>query len=471
MSSTPANGCRVLLFTPPRGLFKDAVERPWNTTQPLGLAYVAASVRAAGHEVQVVDGYSLGMPAAGIRERIASFSPQVVGISALTPQWLDAEALAALAKSVDESIVTVAGGPHVTALPQQAAASPGVDVAVIGEGEPAAAELCDAVASGADLGQIPGLVLGIGGEVRLTAPRGPLEDLDSLPFPAHDLLPEPSFYNPFPNWGKRGNFSCIVSGRGCPYGCSFCDVTAQQGKRYRLRSARNVVDELSWLNQAFGVTSFSFRDPSMICSRNRLLEMCSLIEDRGLDIAWTCNSRASEVDPEMLARARKAGCRRMQFGIEVGNPELLKKIKKTTREKIVQAVSNTRRAGISPHGYFLFGFMEETPETVAQTMEFSRQLDLDSASFAVMVPFPGTDEWEKFRAAGLLLTEDWWRYDVMGKPVYRHRKLSSEELFQATRRAYRRFYLRPRIIARHLRKLNSWWALREYVHAARRVFR
>ncbi len=470
MSGNADKGCKVLLFTPPRGLFKGAVERPWNTTQPLGLAYVAAAVRAAGHEVQVVDGYSLGTPAARIRERIESFNPRVVGISALTPQWHDAEALAALAKSVDENILTVVGGPHVTALPAQAAASPDVDVAVIGEGELPAAEVCDAVVTGGDLGRIPGLVLGQGGEVMATAPRPALEDLDSLPFPAHDLLPEPSFYNPFLNWGKKGNFSSIVSGRGCPYGCSFCDVTTQQGKRYRLRSARNVVDELSWLNSAFGVTSFSFRDPSMICGRNRLREMCSLIQERSLDIAWTCNSRASEVDPEMLAWAKKAGCWQMQFGIEVGNPELLKKIKKTTREKITTAVGNTRRAGISPHGYFLFGFMEETPETVEQTIDFARQLDLDSAGFGMMVPFPGTDEWEKFRAGGLLLTEDWWRYDIMGEPVYRHQNLSSEELFQATRRAYRRFYLRPRIIARHLRKLNSWWALREYVHAARRVF-
>ena len=471
MNGVPEKGCKVLLFTPPRGLSRDAVRQPWNTTQPLGLAYVAAAVRAAGHDVRVIDGYSQASPAAELRREIENFAPRVVGISALTPQWPDAEALAGLAKAVDEDIVTIAGGPHVTALPEQAAACAAVDAAVVGEGELAAAEICDAVAAGRALDSIPGLVLGTGGEVRATAPRPALEDLDSLTFPAHDLLPEPSFYNPFPSWGKKGNFSSIVSGRGCPYGCSFCDVTTQQGKRYRLRSAVNVVDELSWLNGTFGVTSFSFRDPSMICNRKRLLEICRLIGERGLDIAWTCNSRASEVDPEMLERAREAGCRRMQFGIEVGNPELLKKIKKTTREKIASAVESTRHAGISPHGYFLFGFMEETPETVAQTIDFARQLDLDSASFAVMVPFPGTTEWQKFRAAGLLITEDWQRYDIMGEPVYRHQNLSSRELFMATRRAYRRFYLRPRIIARHLRRLNSWWAIREYAHAAGRVFR
>lgn len=209
----------------------------------------------------------------------------------------------------------------------------------------------------------------------------------------------------------------------------------------------------------------------MICDRDRLMRMLALIRERRLDIVWTCNARANEIDPEMLAAMREAGCRRLQYGIEVGNAEMLRSIKKITREKVAEAVRQTRAAGISAHGYFIFGFVEETAGTIEETIEFARQLDLDSASFAVMVPYPGTQEFERFRAGGLLLTEDWRQYSIMGRPVYRHKGVSNDELLKATHRAYRQFYLRPHIIMRHLGKMNSVWALREYIYAAMKVFR
>ena len=464
------SGCRALFITPSRGLCKAKVERPWISTQPLGLAYIAAATREAKFPVQVIDAYSLGLSGEEIRRQIEAFRPQVVGISALTPQWPDAEIVAGIVKSVDAGILTVAGGPHVTALPDAAASHPAVDVAVIGEGEQTMVEICETVTQDGPLDTVSGIVIGNDGALRRTPARARYAELDELPFPAHDLLPETSFYNPFPAWGKKGNFSCIISGRGCPYNCRFCDVTSQQGKRYRLRSAENVVDELGWINRTFGVTQFSFRDPSMICNRRRLLEICRLIGERDLDIVWTCNARANEVDPEMLAVMKKAGCSLIQYGIEVGNAEMLKEIKSITKERVAQAVSDTRRAGISAHGYFLFGFIEETPETIEETISFSKELALDSAGFAVMVPFPGTREFEHYRREGLLLTEDWRDYDIGSKPVYRHKNVTNEELMRATRRAYRQFYLRPGIIVCHLRRVHSLQSLRTYARSVRQTF-
>ena len=135
---------------------------------------------------------------------------------------------------------------------------------MIGEGEQAQVEIIEAVAGGGSFEQVNGIVIGADGSVRRTPGRARYKELDKLPFPAHDLLPEPAFYHPFPAWGKKGHFSCIISGRGCPYNCCFCDVTSQQGKQYRLRSAENIVDELECLYRAFGVTMFSLRDPCMI---------------------------------------------------------------------------------------------------------------------------------------------------------------------------------------------------------------
>jgi radical SAM superfamily enzyme YgiQ (UPF0313 family) len=463
-------GCKVLLVTPPRGLWKGVAEKPWISTQPLGLAYVAASVRAQGYPVEIMDAYSMGLPGDTIREKIEVMKPDVVGISSLTPQWPDAESVADIVKGVDEKILTVVGGPHVTALPEDSAGHASVDIAVVGEGEAVMDDICATIAHGGRYEDVAGVVIGVNGTPVRTPPREKSSELDEIPFPAHDLLPHPDFYNPFPAWGNGGTFSCMISGRGCPYDCCFCDVTAQQGKRYRLRSAENIVDELTWLNRTFGVKTFSFRDPSVVCNRRRLIEMCRLMEERQLDLAWTCSSRANEVDPEMLVAMEKAGCRLVQYGIEVGNAEMLESIKKITRERVAQAVRDTRRAGISAHGYFLFGFVEETPETIEETISFARDLQLDSAGFAVMVPFPGTQEFEKYRQEGLLLTEDWRDYDVLGKPVYRHKHITNEQLARAPRRAYRRFYMRPGIMWAHARKMTSARVIRNYLRSARLMF-
>lgn len=462
---------RALFITPPLRIWKGEVEKPFNTTQPLGLAYVAAAARAAGATVEAIDAYSLGMSGQELERRIAAFAPDLVGISILTPQWADALKVAELTKAVNPGILTVAGGPHVTALPEAVVAGAGVDVAVIGEGEDAIQDICRAMAAGDDLKEVAGLALAGDGAPLRTPPRPYIRDLDRLAFPAHDLLPEPTFYNPYPSWGKKGNFSSIISGRGCPYRCCFCDVTSQQGKQYRLRSAANIVEEMEWLNRDFNVTMFSFRDPSMFCNRRRLMEIHQLIKEKQLDVVWTCNGRANEVDAELLKALQEAGCRRIQFGIEVGNAKMLKDIKGLTKAQVARAVTETGRAGIAAHGYFMFGFLEETPDTIEETIDFALELDLDSASFAVMVPFPGTKEFDLYQQEGLLLTEDWRDYDITGKPVYRHKHLTNEQLAGAPRRAYRRFYLRPRVIARYLKRLNSWWAIRNYMHSAWAVLR
>lgn len=458
------------MITPPKGLWKDRVEQPWISTQPLGLAYIASAIRDKGFHVEILDGYSLGLSGQALTRKIKESQPDVVGVSSLTPQWPDVEKLTDIVKAQNHGIVTVVGGPHVTALPKESASHQSVDIAVVGEGEDTMTDICEAAAGGSGFSGVSGVVLGFNGEIERTPPRARNMTLDQVLFPAHDLLPEPALYNPFPVWGAGGNFSCMISGRGCPYDCSFCDVTEQQGKRYRLRSAGNIVDELVWLYDEFGVRTFSFRDPSVVCKRSRLMEMCELIIERGLDMGWTCSSRANEVDLEMLKAMKAAGCRVVQYGIEVGNAELLKEIKKLSKEKVIQAVSDTRKAGLSAHGYFLFGFIEETEETMRETIEFSKQLDLDSAGFAVMVPFPGTQEFEKYRQEGLLLTEDWREYDVMGKPVYRHKHISSEKLTAAPRAAYRSFYMRPGIIARHLRKMTSIKVVRNYLRSSRMMF-
>ena len=469
MSDKSGNG--LLLVTPPKGLWKDAVEKPRESTQPLGIAYIAAAVRQGGHPAEILEAHALGLSGESIREKIESMRPKVVGISCLTPQWSDVQAAARIAKTVNEKIVTVVGGPHVTALPEETAADPSVDIAVIGEGEETIQDICNTVAAGGDLSSVKGIALEIGGNVVRTGPRPKITDLDSLSFPAHDLLPDPATYNPLPTWGRRGHFSSILSGRGCPYYCSFCDVTAQQGKQYRLRSAGNIVDEMEWLNKDYGISMFSFRDPSVVCHRKRLLEICRLIRERGLDIVWNCNSRADEVDLEMLVAMKQAGCYLIKYGIEVGNAEMIKSIKRMEKTQVEQAVSDTRRAGISPHGYFMFGFSDETEATMEETAVFARKLDLDSAGFMILVPFPGTREFERYQSEGRLLTKEWREYDYMNKPVYRNANVTSDQIMRAHRRAYRRFYLRPRILALHLRKMASPQIFFNYLQAARQVFR
>ena len=275
-----------------------------------------------------------------------------------------------------------------------------------------------------------------------------------------------SDYNPPPHWGKQGKFASIITSRGCPYDCSFCSVTRSWGKKYRYRSPKNVVDELEVLNKKYEMTFISFRDSVATLHKKRLIEICKEIIDRKLNITWNCNAAPHEVNEDLLKWMKKAGCKTIMYGLESGNEEILSQIKFNTRDVIKRAIDLTHKTGITPHGYFVFGLPGETNETMRETINFAKSLKLHQAGFTSAIPFPGTNLWDYSTGNDLIISFDWDRYNLKGKPPSKHLNLTSEEILKAQKTAFREFYLRPKIIYYQLRNIKSFNDLKSYMYEA-----
>lgn len=447
---------RVLLISPTSGLYAGLPVRPKFQTHPLGLLYLASVLEQAGFEVGIYDAYSFGYTLEDIKTEIKRFSPQVVGITAMTIVANDAYLTAEVTKQIDSSITVVMGGAHSTAMPEEALETGHIDISVIGEGEQTMFEICEQVEGAAiDLCTIDGIVFKADAGFKRTTARVRSEALDELPFPAYHLLPSVSDYNPPPHWGKKGGFAAILTCRGCPYRCPFCSVTRDWGRKYRYRSAKNVLDELEYLQKTYGVRYVSIRDSVFTLYKQRAIDICKGMIERDLRITWNCNARVNEVNEELLSWMKKAGCKAIQYGIESGNDELLAQFKGVDKALITRAIDMTSRHGIESHGYFMFGLPGETKDTMKDTMEFAKTLKLHSAGFTSVTPFPGSDLWDYCVDNDLIITKDWSKYDFKEKPPSRHKTLSPEDIYDAQKAAFRMFYLRPKVVLKFLKNVRS----------------
>jgi radical SAM superfamily enzyme YgiQ (UPF0313 family) len=450
---------KIMLFTSPAGLAKGSVKKPSFGIQPLGILYLASYLKERAdfdYEIKVVDAYTSGNTAEDIRKVIADFKPHIIGVSAVTILIYDAQHICSIAKGIDRNIMTVIGGPHATSVPSDVANHPDTDVVVTGEGEDTFFQLCRAISRGGNWHALPGIAYKRGLDIVVNGPAQPINYLDTIPFPDLSMLPDLKQYNPMPHWGKSGSFSTMITSRGCPYDCSYCSVTSNQGRKYRHRSAFNIINELEVLHRSFHVTSVSFRDGTFTTIRQRVMDFCRLLKERALDVSWSCNVRANELDLELLKTMKDAGCSFIFFGIEQGNASLLLKHKKYRKDQVINAVHMARLAGIDVMGYFMLGMPEEDMSTIQETIRFSTSLPLNSAVFTVLTPYPGTETYRYCRENGLLKEASWDQYDAREKIVWEHPNLTEQQLMSMMKKAYRDFYLRPTVIKDRLKKIKNF---------------
>jgi anaerobic magnesium-protoporphyrin IX monomethyl ester cyclase len=423
---------------------------------PLGIALLAALVRDAGVSVEVLDAEALQLDARSAAEWIVAREPRLVGLTAVTMTVHSAAETAELVKHALPETVTVLGGVHISAVPEQTMrAFTAIDVGVIGEGDVTLPELVAAVLGGTPLEDVSGLIIrGPRGGVRRTGPRDLLPDLDILPFPAWDLLPDLGrTYRPAPNAYESLPATSLVTSRGCPGKCTFCDRTIW-GHRIRTYSAEYLVRMLETLRDEHGIREVSFHDDNFVASRKRLLAFCRLMVERDVGVRWTCTARVDMVDPKVLAAMSEAGCWQAAYGVESGSQELLDDLcKGITLEAVRDAVRSTAEAGIVPRAYFIIGTPGETRESLEATLDFLVDLPLGDFHMTVFAPHPGTELTRRIEAdLGHPLDVDWRTlsdWDV----VYVPEAVSREDLGWAQREAFRRFYLRPRIIGQYLRRV------------------
>jgi radical SAM superfamily enzyme YgiQ (UPF0313 family) len=378
-----------------------------NPSPPLGLSFLAASLLAAGIETRALDfavfPYSREQLAAALKE----FQPRIIGVTAVTMTYDHAARVIRDAKTLDPGILTVMGGPHVTFLARETMESlPELDLIVLGEGEHTAIELTKEAEGHRDWGRVKGIVYRRGSEILNSGHREEAIALDSLPLPARHLFP-------LGRYRALGMPVTMTTTRGCPFKCIFCVGRKMVGSKVRYRDPIRVVDELEYLN-SLNFSQINIADDLFTASKNHCLAVCHEIRKRNLKTRWTSFSRVDTISREVLAAMKEAGCTTVSFGVETGNPEILKTIRKgITLEQVVEALRLCREVGMETLFSFILGLPGETPETLKQTVDFTETLKNlgGSSGFHLLAPFPGTEVRDKKEAFGLrILTDDWSQY-------------------------------------------------------------
>lgn len=423
---------------------------------PLGLCNLAAVVRKAGIEVSIIDAPAAELGIKETFEMVREFDPDLIGITAVTISINNAARLAQYIKERNPQCTIVLGGPHVTAaLKETLTRFPQFDFAVIGEGEDTLLEIVAGSTKNRNVEKIPGIAFRRNGDIVFSTPRPFIENLDKLPLPSWDLLPDfPKAYSQSAMRSHRFPSASLITSRGCYGKCTFCD-TACFGRRIRNHSAEYVIAMIKNLIDRHHVKDISFYDDNFIAFPQRISKICKRITDEKLDTTWSCNSRIDAVQSfEQLQMLKKAGCWQICYGIESGNQKILNEVKKNVSlEQIKQVVEWTAKAGIYVKGFFMMGLPLETEETLRQTVDFARELPLTSAHVTFTTPLPGSELYNTASQYGVF-DNDWSKMN-MWTPVFIPYGLTEKILQKNKKRFFREFYLRPRIIYNYLKTIRQ----------------
>lgn len=453
---------KVLLINPSFNLEKalGRFRRIYNVMPAINLAYLAAVLEKNGNEVEIIDDAALQIGSDGILDVIKPKKPDLIGISCLTQTAPDVFSLAKKIKQYDKTTPLVLGNLHASLFAQEILKNRIADIVVHGEGEYTFLELINAIEDGKDLKGVEGISFLSEDRVVHTPPRPFIENLDELPFPAWHLFPLKK-YRLF-SFDEIKSPAMIISGsRGCPYRCTFCSLLIM-GNRRRKRSPRNIADEFEYLSNNFGYKQISFVDPIFPMRKEEGLEFCQELTSRGLHkrVVWTTETRVDRVDRELLERMKEAGCRRIMYGFESGAKSVLESLQKGfSLEDATRTMKITRDVGIETIGFFMLGAPGETLETIEETINFAKELNIDFAKFTILVPYPGTKIYNDLVSEGTLKTSEWHRftsYPSKGtEPIYTPDGLSSKDLIVMQRKATFEFYVRPKMIFRHLFQIRT----------------
>lgn len=447
---------RILLMVPP-STDNDITTR--GSAPHIGLAYLAAYLREKDIEVELIDSPIEGITFKDLRKKIRNSKPDVIGITANTMQIFEANKTAKIIKNIDKDLPVIIGGYHATAIPIKTLEEfTYFNYLVYGEGEITTYELIKKLENGKDISKIKGITYRNNDKIKITAPQKQISNLDDLPFPAFDLFPLKK-YKPFYSFEKNTIELPIITGRGCPYNCTFC--ARPMGNRVRYRSIGNILKEIKRDIDEFGVNQIHFMDETFTLDRKRTLRLCREIikEKINRKLKWICETRVDKVDKETLRLMSKSGCRNILYGIESGNDKILNIIKKNiTTKQSKNAVKLAKEAGINVIANFIIGLPYETKETIMDTINFAVKNDIDFAIFAILTPFPGTEiiEMAKKGEGNLeILTFDWRKYSKQIGGALSLKNLSRRELEHLQMLAYTKFYLRPNKINNLLKITNT----------------
>lgn len=424
-------------------------------TPPLGLGYLAAYLRSSGHEVKIYDCVVSETKNKELVELLKKEKFEVIGITIFTMFFPQARELIRELKNTVKGSVVI-GGPQVSALPAFTLEETKADFAIVGEGEVTLLELVEELKKKRrELRTIKSLAFKDSqGKIIVNERRSLINNLDSLPFPAWDLI-KPQSYPPAPHGAfyKRFPLAPIITTRGCPFNCSFCSSRVTWSNKLRFRSPKKVVDEIEQLVNIFGIKEFHFEDDNFTASRSHALAVCREIIKRKIDIVWACPNgvRIDRLDKKLLKTMKESGCYLLAFGIESGSQKILNRAGKHLDLKIVyKTLKLVKEIGIQTWGFFIIGLPGETRETVQTTISFAKKLSLDRAQFCKFTPLPGTTIFAEWSAGKNLKDLPWEKINFFGDCIYNTEELTNEELSDLQKIAFRSFYLRPKTFLKTL---------------------
>ena len=465
---------KVFLCYPPTGVYMrdDRCQAPVEgmTAQPnrapLDLAYMAAMLEVIGIQCKIRDYAAAKSKWEELEADLSEFRPDLFLVSVTTPTLeFDLQA-ARLAKKVVPSAIVLAKGAHFSAKDDEVMlAHPELDLVIRGESEHAIVE----IAQGREPSTILGLAYRRDGQIKRNADRPyiEVEDLDNLPFPARHLLNNSLYLTP----DTAEPITMINTGRGCPHQCIYCAVTIASGYKLKVRSPKNIADEIEECVKKLGIRNFFFRADTFTWDEKWVMDLCQMILDRKLNIRWGCNSRVDTISEKRLEWMKKAGCWVIGFGIESGNQEMLDKMKKRAKvEDAEKALALCKKYAVKTYGLFLIGLPWETRETVQQTIDFAKKIEPSFLDFNIAYPLPGTEYYRIAKEMGLFNDQDLSKGDY-ARPIVRTLTMSTKELVSLRKKALLSFYLRPSYIFNTLKDIRSPRVLGNYIHSGLRLIR
>jgi len=439
---------------------------------PLGLTYLAAVLEKKNIDVKIFDMCLKKNDRSQLIAEIKDYSPDLVGITSVTPTFPQALGIARVTKEALSQAMVVLGGIHVTVRPEDALSHREVDFVIRGEGEYTILELVEALGGERSYREIKGLSYKRKGKI-IHNPSRPLnQDLDSLPFPARHLL-NPDDYTLF-FWKER--FTSLGTSIGCKGACTFCIHSKRLlGPGFRANSPDYVVREIEEVHNQLGIRYFRIIDDNFTFDRNRVLKICDLLKEKSLDIFWDMpnGTRTDTIDKELMQRMYRAGCFNVDFGIESGDKTVLKKMGKgVSLNTMRQAVRDAKACGLIVGGYFMFGNLGDNRERMNKTIQFAKELNCHHVSFSLCTPYPGTVLWDRVEKEGRWLNRDnWAEATIFGKPTFELGEVTEELLSGYRKYALRKYYLRFGYLFSLFKRLFSFWKGRQWLIELDRFFR
>ena len=477
------NPKRILLITPP-GTLEESYGRLSGAAGELpmlGLAYIAAALRDQGNTVKIIDYEVNNWPMSRVHKDIEIFGPDIVGMTVYITNLKRCGAVAKIAKSVDPKISVILGGPQVSIFPEEAFKLPDVDLIVLSEGEIIIRNVINALGNEEALKKVKGIWFKTSsGEITRNQKEGLVDNLDIFPPPALDLFEMEKYFPPVHIRGKK--VVHMLTTRGCPFKCSFCETKLTFGRSFRYHSRDRVISEIESLINA-GFASFQFYDDIFTANKDIVEDLCNRILEKGWNIEWSCFTRTDCIDSKLLKLMKKAGCYLISFGTESGDDALLENISKDlTVKDNFEGIRLTKKEGIQVTTSFMLGLPNETYEQTLKTIQFALDCGSDYAVFPITEPYPGTELWVDAHKYGFFDNSGKHQNNLLSEnsAVWVPHGRTRKELEVLSYKANLKFYFRPRIIMNFIkniyylpigRAIRFYWASLIYLCSRFKVVR